>query len=208
GGEVEFEGRPIDRMPPSEIVREGVSLVPEGREIFGSLTVEDNLSLGRYTRGRGMERLHYHTSQSVTDVMEDVFTLFPRLRERRHQLAETLSGGEGQMLAIGRALMSSPKLLMLDEPSLGLAPKVIEEIFERLLALQRRGLSMLLIEQNARAALEVADRGYVLELGHIVASGSSAELLANADIVSAYLGTSSHATLKVSEREFSLQPSS
>ena len=207
-GRIEFENAPIDRLPPSEIVRAGISLVPEGREIFGSLTVEDNLSLGRYSRGRGMELLHYHSSKSVTDVMEDVFTLFPRLRERRHQLAETLSGGEGQMLAIGRALMSSPKLLMLDEPSLGLAPKVIEEIFERLLALQRRGLSMLLIEQNARAALEIADRGYVLEIGSIVASGNSAELLANADIVSAYLGTSSHATLNLSDRKISLQPAS
>ena len=183
-----LDGRGLNGLPTAEVVRAGISLAPEGREIFGSLSVEDNLALGRYIHGRGIDRLRYHLSKSLLDVMDDVFALFPRLRERRKQLAETLSGGEGQMLAIGRALMSSPRLLMLDEPSLGLAPRVIDEIFERLVELRARGLAILLVEQNARAALEIADRGYIVELGRVVAEGPAAHLLSDTDIVSAYLG--------------------
>lgn len=200
-GTIALEGGKLTGLSSTEIVRAGISLSPEGREIFGSLSVEDNLSLGRYARGRGIERLSYHTAKPLLDVMDEVFTLFPRLRERRRQLAETLSGGEGQMLAIGRALMSSPRLLMLDEPSLGLAPRVIDEIFERLVELRARGLSILLIEQNARAALEVADRGYVVELGRIVAEGPAWELLSNTDIVSAYLGQTGTGALTVAAPE-------
>lgn len=204
GGALSVEGRSLVGLTSTEIVRAGISLSPEGREIFGSLSVEDNLSLGRYARGRGVERLGFHKSRSLIDVMNEVFALFPRLRERRHQLAETLSGGEGQMLAIGRALMSSPRLLMLDEPSLGLAPRVIDEIFERLIELRARGLSILLVEQNARAALEIADRGYVVELGRIVAHGPARDLLSNTDIVSAYLGSAKRGSLSAAMKQTSV----
>jgi branched-chain amino acid transport system ATP-binding protein len=200
-GSITLADQSLTGLSSTAIVRAGISLAPEGREIFGSLSVEDNLSLGRYTRGRGIERLGYHKSSAVLGVMDEVFALFPRLRERRHQLAETLSGGEGQMLAIGRALMSSPRLLMLDEPSLGLAPRVIDEIFERLVELRARGLSILLIEQNARAALEIADRGYIVELSNIVTHGPARELLANTDIVSAYLGNSETGRLRAATPE-------
>lgn len=200
-GSITLADQSLSGLSSTAIVRAGISLAPEGREIFGSLSVEDNLSLGRYTRGRGIERLSYHKSKALLGVMDEVFALFPRLRERRHQLAETLSGGEGQMLAIGRALMSSPRLLMLDEPSLGLAPRVIDEIFERLVELRARGLSILLIEQNARAALEIADRGYVVELGNIITHGPARDLLANTDIVSAYLGDSGKGRLSAATPE-------
>lgn len=204
GGTISLASRPLSGLSSAEIVRAGISLAPEGREIFGSLSVEDNLSLGRYTRAHGLARLSYHKSRALLGVMDDVFTLFPRLRERRHQLAETLSGGEGQMLAIGRALMNSPRLLMLDEPSLGLAPRVIDEIFERLDELRTRGLSILLIEQNARAALEIADRGYVVELGNIITHGPARDLLANTDIVSAYLGNAGQGRLSAATTDMTV----
>ena len=194
GGEIRLEGRPITALSPEAVVRAGVSHAPEGRELFPSLTVWDNLTLGRYARfftdgnlAAGVVR-YRRASREIEAVAEQVFALFPALRGRRRQLAGSLSGGEGQMLAIGRALMSSPRLLMLDEPSLGLAPKVIREILARLVQLRDDGLTILLVEQNARAALEIADRGYVLETGRVVASGTGPELAADPEISRAYLG--------------------
>jgi branched-chain amino acid transport system ATP-binding protein len=158
-----------------------MSLVPEKRELFGAMTVEDNLLLGGYVRldlrGRG-----------AADTQEEVFRLFPRLKERRKQLAGTLSGGERQMLAIGRALMAKPRLLMLDEPSLGLAPLVVREIFHIIAALRESGVAILLVEQNARAALQVADHGYVLETGRITLEGPAAQLMHDPGVAATYLG--------------------
>ncbi|HET9001510.1 MAG TPA: ATP-binding cassette domain-containing protein, partial [bacterium] len=163
------------------VVRAGIRFVPEGRELFPSLTVWDNLVLGRYAKGRTWR-------VGLEEAAEGVFALFPMLRDRRRQLAGTLSGGQGQMLAIGRALMSTPRLLMLDEPSLGLAPQVAAEIMDRLVALRSRGLTIILVEQNARAALEIADRGYVLETGQVAITGPGRDLLADPEITNAYLG--------------------
>ena len=186
-GVIRFSGEDITSQSPRRIVSAGVSLAPEGRELFGSLTVLDNLRLGRYAHVPAMKKW---MSSGIDDdeLIEKIFELFPKLAERRHQRAGTLSGGEGQMLAVGRALMSSPKLLMLDEPSLGLAPQVVAEILERLRELKRDGLTILLVEQNARAALEIADRGYVLETGRIVAHGPARDLLESKSIAKAYLG--------------------
>ncbi len=171
GGEREVE----------KLVRQGMTLVPEKRELFAEMSVEDNLTLGAFDRYRTGHRDHLET-------MDEVFELFPRLEERRTQLAGTLSGGERQMLAMGRALMAKPKLLMLDEPSLGLAPLIIKEIFRIIGELRATGVAILLVEQNARAALQIADRGYVLETGEVTVSGTSAELADNPRVVEAYLG--------------------
>ncbi len=163
------------------LVRQGMTLVPEKRELFAEMSVEDNLILGAFDRYRTGHRDHLET-------MDEVFELFPRLEERRNQLAGTLSGGERQMLAMGRALMAKPKLLMLDEPSLGLAPLIIKEIFRIIGELKQTGVAILLVEQNARAALQIADYGYVLETGEVTLAGPSAELAADSRVVEAYLG--------------------
>jgi len=178
-GSIRFDGRSIDNMATEDIARLGVAHVPDGRGTFLDLTAEENLRIGAYTRkDRG----------AVARDMERVFTYFPRLKERRHQQAGTLSGGEQQMLAMGRALMSNPTLLMLDEPSMGLAPVVVETIFEIIQKLNKQGITILLVEQNANLALAVANRGYVLETGKISLTGSGRELLTNEAVRKAYLG--------------------
>ncbi|NMG36699.1 ATP-binding cassette domain-containing protein [Azoarcus sp. TTM-91] len=180
-GQVGFDGA-IEIVPEVErMVARGMNLVPEKRELFGEMTVEDNLTLGAFQRYRMGKRDHGQT-------MEEVYALFPRLKERRGQLAGTLSGGERQMLAVGRALMAKPKLLMLDEPSLGLAPLIVREIFRIIAELRRRGVSILLVEQNARAALQVADYAYVLETGQIAMEGPAAQLKDDPRVIEAYLG--------------------
>ena len=179
-GEVRFAGTSLGNEPVESRVARGLCLVPERRELFGELTVEDNLLLGAFQRERRRAVLERD--------MVGVYQRFPRLKERRDQLAGTLSGGERQMLALGRALMARPKLLMLDEPSLGLAPLVVREVLRAIAELRAAGVSILLIEQNARAALQVADYGYVLETGETVLEGSAAELLANPRVVETYLG--------------------
>lgn len=178
GGTVKFDGTALDGDAIEERVAMGMALVPERRELFGSMTVDDNLLLGGF-RTTAAER-----AQSLAQV----FARFPRLRERRLQLAGTLSGGERQMLAMGRALMGRPRLLMLDEPSLGLAPLIVRDIFEIIVGLRKTGVSILLVEQNARAALQVADHAYVMELGEITARGPAAELAADPRIIESYLG--------------------
>ena len=180
-GKVAFDGS-IEAVPEVErMVARGMNLVPEKRELFGEMTVEDNLTLGAFQRYRSGKR-----DQAQT--MEEVYHLFPRLKERRVQLAGTLSGGERQMLAVGRALMAKPKLLMLDEPSLGLAPLIVREIFRIIAELRRRGVSILLVEQNARAALQVADYAYVLETGQIAMEGPAEQLKDDPRVIEAYLG--------------------
>ncbi|MGE5247378.1 MAG: ABC transporter ATP-binding protein [Verrucomicrobiota bacterium] len=182
-GEVSLDGTDITRLRADRIVREGVAHVPEGRHVFKPLTVEDNLLLGAY------HRFSLRRREAVRGEIEAVYSLFPALTDRRRQLAGTLSGGEQQMLAIGRALLSSPKVLLLDEPSMGLAPRIVREIFGHVARLRReRGMTILLVEQNARGALAIADRGYVLETGRVVLQGSSEELLANREVQRAYLG--------------------
>ncbi len=183
-GEVLFNDCQVTALPPDRIVRLGISQVPEGRQVFKPLSVEDNLDLGAYLR-----YINGESKVSIREDMVQVFNLFPLLQERRKQLAGTMSGGEQQMLAIGRALMAKPKLLLLDEPSMGLAPLIVQEIFRVLNQLrQENGTTILLVEQNARAALKLADRGYVLETGKIILEGSSVELMENADVKRAYLG--------------------
>jgi branched-chain amino acid transport system ATP-binding protein len=177
-GRIAFQGAALDRLGIEERVGLGLALVPERRELFGSMSVEDNLILGGF-RTSAAER-----AQSLAQV----FTRFPRLKERRTQLAGTLSGGERQMLAMGRALMGKPRLLMLDEPSLGLAPLIVRDIFEIIVSLKQTGVSILLVEQNARAALQVADHAYVMELGEITSSGPAAQLAADPRIIESYLG--------------------
>ena len=180
-GEVAFDGS-IEQVPEVErMVVRGMNLVPEKRDLFGEMSVEDNLLLGAFQRFR-----KGHRDQAQT--MEEVFALFPRLAERRSQAAATMSGGERQMLAIGRALMGKPKLLMLDEPSLGLAPLIVREIFRIIGELRRRGVSILLVEQNARAALQVADYAYVLEMGAVAMQGPARELADDPRVIEAYLG--------------------
>jgi len=178
-GTIEFEGRPIHRVPPHEIVRLGLSHCPEGRGIFANMSVDENLELGAFTRS---------DSAGIKADRERALGLFPRLRERLQQNAGTLSGGEQQMLAIARALLTRPKLLMLDEPSLGLAPQIVKVIFEIIRDINASGTTILLIEQNAHMALKVAHRAYVLETGKIAASGPAAELAASDEIRKAYLG--------------------
>jgi len=180
-GRIDYAGASIATLPLEERVMLGVALVPERRELFGSMSVEDNLVLGAYRQ----VRLHNKQWREQIDV---VFELFPRLKERRTQEAGTLSGGERQMLAVGRALMSRPQLLMLDEPSLGLAPLIVIEIFRTIDALRKTGVTTLLVEQNARAALETADYGYVLEMGEIVLQGPAAALAADPRVIDTYLG--------------------
>jgi branched-chain amino acid transport system ATP-binding protein len=178
GGRIEFQGADVTRLPAHRIARLGAVLVPEGRRLFAQQTVLQNLLLGAY---------HQPQQQHAGD-LEQVFRLFPVLAERVGQQAGTLSGGEQQMVALGRALMSRPRLLMLDEPSLGISPKYTQMVFEVLAAVRARGTTMLLVEQNLRAALELADRAYVLQTGAVVASGPAAELAASEDVRKAYLG--------------------
>ena len=183
-GEVAFDGS-IESVPEVErMVVRGMNLVPEKRELFGTMTIEDNLLLGAFQRHRTGKRDHAET-------MEEVYALFPRLKERRLQQAGTMSGGERQMLAVGRALMAKPKLLMLDEPSLGLAPLIVREIFRIIAELRRRGVSILLVEQNARAALQVADYAYVLENGGIKMHGEAHALRDDPRVIESYLGLGS-----------------
>lgn len=183
-GEIIFCKETITALAPDKVVQRGISQVPEGRQVFKPLSVEDNLELGAYLRYRNREG-----KTVIHKDMDQVFSLFPRLEERRKQLAGTMSGGEQQMLAIGRALMANPKMLLLDEPSMGLAPLVVQEIFRVLKRLRRdNGTTILLVEQNAKAALKLADRGYVLETGKVVLEGPADELLENAEVKRAYLG--------------------
>ena len=177
-GSIEFLGENLMGVPAHKVVAKGLAQVPEGRRVFLQMTVEENLEMGAYTRSGG----------DIDADLEKVYAYFPRLMERRRQIAGTLSGGEQQMLAMGRALMSRPKLLMLDEPSMGLAPILVEQIFKIIQTLHEAGTTILLVEQNAQAALSIADRGYVLETGKIVTSGTGPELLASPEIKKAYLG--------------------
>jgi len=183
-GSVSYAGEEISRVEPEQRVSRGLCLVPERRELFAAMTVEDNLVLGAFHRYRKRDK-------TITADFEQVYQLFPRLKERRRQLAGTLSGGERQMLALGRALMSRPRLLMLDEPSLGLAPLIVRDIFRVISGLRDTGVSILLVEQNARAALQVSDYGYVLETGEIAVEGPSAELASNPRVIESYLGLAS-----------------
>ena len=181
-GTILYNGKDIRRAAPDAIVRLGLSHVPEGRQLFAPLTVHDNLLLGAYTRSSWDKRAHIATD------LDYVYTMFPILKERAEQRAGTLSGGEQQMLAIGRALMARPRLILFDEPSMGLAPRVMADIFTAISGFRQSGLTVLLVEQNARAALRIADRGYVLETGSIVLDGSADELLGNQEVQRAYLG--------------------
>lgn len=180
-GSIAYGGEVIDRMAPHEIVGRGIAMVPEGRRVFSRSTVIENLELGAYTR---------REPQTLKANLDRVLALFPRLAERRRQLAGSLSGGEQQMLAIGRALMSEPQILLLDEPSMGLAPKIVDDIFALIVDLNSGGTTILLVEQNASLSLEVASRAYVLERGRIVVSGAAADLSDDPQIVEAYLGGS------------------
>jgi branched-chain amino acid transport system ATP-binding protein len=181
-GAVEFDKEPIHGRSPERIVERGCSLVPEGRHVFSTLTVRENLILGAFSRRRR------DSGRSIAASLEDVYKLFGILKEREDQPAGTLSGGQQQMLAIGRALMSRPRLLMMDEPSLGVAPLIARDIFQTVTRLKQTGLTVLLVEQNARAALAAADRGYVIETGQIVLEGTARELCNNPEVQRAYLG--------------------
>ena len=179
GGSVRYRGKEISGLPPHELVGEGIALVPEGRGVFPRMSIVENLLMGAYSR---------RDKAGIEADMAHVFSLLPRLSERAQQLAGTLSGGEQQMVAIGRALMSRPKLLLLDEPSMGLAPLMVQKIFEVICAVAKDGMTVLLIEQNAKLALEVSQRGYVMESGEITLTGDSATLLADPKVREAYLG--------------------
>jgi len=185
-GKITFLEKEITKLNPSKVVRNGISLVPEGRRLFGNLTVIDNLKLGAYLRYK--KRNSRKERENIEQDIEFVYNMFPILGDRENQTAETLSGGEQQMLAIGRGLMSRPKLLLLDEPSIGLAPKLIEEIFGVIKALREEKITIMLVEQNANKALEIADWGYVLELGEINIEGNSNALKNNEEVKKAYLG--------------------
>ncbi|MFO7246429.1 MAG: ABC transporter ATP-binding protein [Thermaerobacter sp.] len=178
-GSITFDGRDLTRIPAHLLPELGIAHCPEGRQVFAPLTVDENLTLGAYRR---------KDPRAVEESRRYVFDLFPRLKERRHQLAGTMSGGEQQMLAIGRALMSNPKVLLLDEPSLGLAPLLVRQIFAQIKEINRQGVTVLLVEQNARAALRLADRAYVLETGRVTLQGPAADLLADPRMQEAYLG--------------------
>ncbi len=177
-GRIALEGQPLEDLPPHDIVRLGVAHVPEGRRVFPRLSVMENLKTGAYTRRRG----------TIADDIERAFTLFPRLKERMQQKAGTLSGGEQQMLAIGRGLMARPRLLLLDEPSMGLAPILVEQIFSTIQEINKEGVTVLLVEQNAAMALAICHRGYVMETGKIILQGTAAELSGNDRVRQAYLG--------------------
>jgi branched-chain amino acid transport system ATP-binding protein len=182
GGQILFNGEEIGKLAPEKIVFMGCSLVPEGRQVFATMTVKENLILGGYVQYRKKKM------SAVEEGLERVLGLFPILREREGQLAGTLSGGEQQMLAIGRALMARPTLIMMDEPSMGLAPLIVKGIFQTIVRLREEGNTVLLVEQNARAALKVADRGYVIETGKLVLEGKSEYLLGDSEVQRAYLG--------------------
>ena len=177
-GSVSFLGQPLAKIQPHKIVERGLAQVPEGRRVFAQMTVQENLEMGAYTQG----------NKNIHEDLEKVYELFPRLKERMTQTAGTLSGGEQQMLAMGRALMSRPKLLMLDEPSMGLAPILVEQIFDIIADLHKTGATILLVEQNAQMALSIASRGYVMETGKIVTTGTGKELLSSPEVRKAYLG--------------------
>jgi branched-chain amino acid transport system ATP-binding protein len=179
GGEILFEGKRIDSLPSHEIIENGIIQVPEGRRIFPLMTVRENLEMGSYNR---------KAREKSRESMQRVYELFPRLAERKDQLGESMSGGEQQMLAVGRALMAGPRILMLDEPSLGLAPIVVEMIFQVLQEVNRRGVTLLLVEQNVKESLDISSRGYVLENGRVVLEGTARDLLENAHLKKAYLG--------------------
>jgi branched-chain amino acid transport system ATP-binding protein len=179
GGTVSFEGEDITRLPAHLIVRKGISQVPEGRRVFARMSVQENLEMGGFI---------LTSTAEVAQGIERAFTLFPRLAERRKQAARTLSGGEQQMLAMGRALMSNPRLLLLDEPSMGLAPMLVEKIFEIVVEINKTGTTIMLVEQNASMALSIAHRAYVLETGEVVLSGDARELAQNPEVRKAYLG--------------------
>jgi branched-chain amino acid transport system ATP-binding protein len=179
-GRIVFDGEDITRVPAHEVVGRGIALAPEGRHVFPRMTVRENLELGAHRRRRGSE---------LEEDFDRVFTLFPRLKERERQKAGTMSGGEQQMLAIGRALMARPKLLMLDEPSMGIAPILVQRIYETIGEINRSGVAILLVEQNANYALEISRRGYVLETGQVALLGKSAELRDDPEVQRAYLGT-------------------
>ncbi len=183
-GSIRFQGRAVNSLSIEERVTAGIALVAEKRELFATMAVEDNLRLGAYTRPRG---------ERTADALEEVYTLFPRLKERRKQAAGTMSGGERQMLAMGRALMAKPRVLMLDEPSLGLAPRIVKEILELVSDLRRTGVGILLVEQNARAALRIADYGYVMETGTVTLEGPATTLAADPRVIESYLGLSGQA---------------
>jgi branched-chain amino acid transport system ATP-binding protein len=178
-GEILFGGNPLHKLPAHEVVKERITQSPEGRRVFGTLTVQENLNLGAFT-SKNTER--------IKKIQQWIYELFPRLQERRGQLAGTLSGGEQQMLAIGRSLMSNPRILLLDEPSLGLAPILVKAIFETVREINQSGVTVILVEQNARVALKLAHRGYVMEVGNIVLQDSAEALLANPEVRDAYLG--------------------
>ncbi len=178
GGDIVFQGESIAHKAPHLIVKDGLALVPEGRRVFAQMTVEENLEMGAVTRANA----------TVEPGLEKVYELFPRLKERRRQVAGTLSGGEQQMLAMGRALMSAPKLMMLDEPSMGLAPILVEQVFDIIQSLHKAGTTILLVEQNAQMALSIADRAYVLENGKVSLSGTGEELAKSEQVQKAYLG--------------------
>ena len=177
-GDILYKGKSIKGVRAHKIVEQGLAHVPEGRHVFLHMTVEENLDMGAYTQ----------TASTIAANKEKVFTLFPRLKERRRQLAGTMSGGEQQMLAMGRALMSNASMLMMDEPSMGLSPLLVQEIFDIIRDIHKAGMTILLVEQNAQMALSVADRAYVLETGHVVMNGTGAELLTNERVRNAYLG--------------------
>ncbi|KUM04133.1 ABC transporter ATP-binding protein [Chromobacterium subtsugae] len=179
GGSIVYDGKDVASIPSYDFVRHGLAMVPEGRGVFAKLTVEENLQMGAYYR---------NDKEAIQSEIEHVYELFPRLKERRLQLAGTLSGGEQQMVAMGRAMLSKPKLLLLDEPSMGLAPIIVEKIFEIIQMVAKQGVTMLLVEQNAKLALEVSQRGYVMESGRITMSGDAKELLNDERVRNAYLG--------------------
>jgi branched-chain amino acid transport system ATP-binding protein len=178
-GSINYEGTDLTKLKTESMVKQGIALVPEGRRVFSDLTVLENLKIGAYSR---------KDTKGIAEDLEKVYSLFPRLKERTWQAAGTLSGGEQQMLAIGRALMSRPKLIMMDEPSLGLAPIIVKELFGIIKKINEEGMTVLLIEQNANAALKIADIGYIMETGKITLTGSGTELLNNEEIKKAYLG--------------------
>ena len=182
-GAITYMGKNLLEMKTQNMVSHGITLVPEGRRVFPNLSVLENLKIGAFAR---------NDEKAIKEDMEWVYTLFPRLKERTWQLSGTLSGGEQQMLAVGRALMSRPKLMMMDEPSLGLAPLIVKDIFSIIKEVNKQGVTILLIEQNANAALHIADTGYVMETGRITMKGTGAELLANPDVKKAYLGEAAH----------------